>query len=77
MPTKNITTNIKNPGRRDALKKIAVGGTVVGLLGVSGKWTKPVIDSVVLPAHAQATNASLFTVYSTDKKKSATTTTAP
>lgn len=39
-------------GRRDALKKtITVGGVSVALSG----WTKPVVESVVLPAHAQTT----------------------
>jgi len=77
MSSKNKTAKVNNPERRDALKKLAVGGTVFSILGFTGKWTRPVVDSVILPAHAQATNASLFTVYSTDKKKSASTTTAP
>ncbi|HHD63393.1 MAG TPA: twin-arginine translocation signal domain-containing protein [Desulfobulbaceae bacterium] len=45
-----------NPSRRKALKKIAAGGAVAGILALSGKWSKPVVDSIILPAHAQATN---------------------
>ena len=67
-PEKKAASNV-NPGRRRALKKLAAGGAVVGILGLSGKWSKPVVDSIVLPAHAQATYASIFTVYTGDKKK--------
>jgi hypothetical protein len=44
-------------GRRDALKRtITVGGVSIALAG----WTKPVVESVVLPAHAQTTGGLLF-----------------
>ncbi|MFZ0486919.1 MAG: hypothetical protein WAL83_07965 [Arenicellales bacterium] len=40
-----------NPSkRRDTLRKLAVSG---GVIGAAGAWSKPVVDSVVLPAHAQ------------------------
>ena len=43
--------------RRDALKKtVTVGGVTIAL----GGWTKPVVESVVLPAHAQTTGGLLF-----------------
>ncbi len=48
-------------GRRDALKKtVTVGGVSVALTS----WTKPVVESVILPAHAQTTTGSLvaFTI---------------
>jgi hypothetical protein len=47
-----------NPERRKALQKMAVAGAAATVLGFSGKWSKPVVDSVILPAHAQATNAA-------------------
>jgi hypothetical protein len=47
-----------NSSRRKALKKIAAGGAVAGVLALSGKWSKPVVDSIILPAHAQATNGA-------------------
>lgn len=40
-------------GRRGALKKLlAGGGVVVGSSALPSEWTKPVIESIVLPAHA-------------------------
>lgn len=48
-----------NSSRRKALKKMAAGGAVAGLLAVSGRWSKPVVDSIILPAHAQATNVNV------------------
>ncbi len=54
-PETNGKTTV-DQSRRKALKKIAVGTAVAGALAVSSKWSKPVVNSVVLPAHAQATN---------------------
>jgi hypothetical protein len=47
-----------NPSRRRALKTIAAGSAIAGGLALGGKWTRPVVDTVILPAHAQATNAT-------------------
>ena len=38
-------------GRRRLFKTIALGGGAVGL----AKWSKPIVSSIILPAHAQAT----------------------
>ena len=39
--------------RRQAMKKLlAAGGVVAGSQMVSSEWTRPVVESVVLPAHA-------------------------
>lgn len=39
--------------RRGALKKLlAGGGVIVGASALPSEWTKPVIESVTLPAHA-------------------------
>ncbi len=43
--------------RRKALKTIIAGSAAAGVLVVSSKWSKPVVNSIILPAHAQATNA--------------------
>ncbi|HHB76532.1 MAG TPA: twin-arginine translocation signal domain-containing protein [Desulfobulbus sp.] len=43
--------------RRKALKRMAAGTAVAGALAISSKWSKPVVNSIILPAHAQATNA--------------------
>jgi hypothetical protein len=47
--------------RRDALKRLAVGGVVVaGATQVlPKKWMKPVVDSVILPVHAQSTGGTI------------------
>jgi len=42
--------------RRKALKTIAAGTAVAGTMALTGKWSKPVVDTIILPAHAQATN---------------------
>ncbi len=43
--------------RREALKRLAVGGAVLGgaVTALPKKWMKPVVDSVIVPVHAQAT----------------------
>lgn len=55
-----------NKSRRTLLKSIAAGGGAV----VAGKtlpdtWKKPVIDSVMLPAHAQTSDEDFSGLYST------------
>jgi len=45
-----------NSSRRRALKTIAVGSAAATSLALGSKWAKPVVDTVILPAHAQATN---------------------
>ncbi|MFH1152184.1 MAG: hypothetical protein V1793_00055 [Pseudomonadota bacterium] len=40
--------------RRKVLRKLLIGGGVVAGAGLlPDKWTKPVVDFVVVPAHAQ------------------------
>jgi len=61
--TKVQTTNSKssepvNQSRRKALKTIAAGSAAAGALAMTGKWSKPVVNSIILPAHAQATNGA-------------------
>ena len=56
-PDKNITDSTsKESGRRKLLK---AGGVVASSALVPEKWSKPVIDTVLLPAHAQ-TSAPLI-----------------
>ena len=54
MTDKNDNQSSKQgEGRRGALKKLlAGGGVVVGSSALPSEWTKPVIESIVLPAHA-------------------------
>jgi hypothetical protein len=48
------TPQAANPARRRLLTALAAGG-VVGVHDLPERWIKPVVDSVLLPAHAQAT----------------------
>lgn len=48
------------PARRTALKKILAGGGVAAAGSLPAKWTKPVVDAVVLPAHAVASGPTHF-----------------
>jgi len=42
------------PSRREVLKKIAMGGTIaVGASSLPPQWTKPIVDKILVPAHAQ------------------------
>jgi len=41
------------PSRRQILSTFAIGGGFIGLSQTPKKWLAPVIDSVILPAHAQ------------------------
>ncbi len=46
----------KNEGRRKLLKSFAAGsGAVVAGKTLPESWTKPIVDSVMLPAHAETT----------------------
>ena len=58
----NNKTNTEN--RRRAMKKIATGGGVVIGAASAPAWIKPVIESVVLPAHAQTSAVVLTGTFS-------------
>lgn len=51
---KKPSTNPKSPERRKVLKGgVVVGGAVVGsALTLPKKWTRPIVDAVIVPAHA-------------------------
>jgi len=53
--------NATNSQRRTALKLAASSGLLSGAALTSGSWTKPAINAVLLPAHAQT---SMMTVFS-------------
>lgn len=44
--------------RRELLKALTLGGGAVTVANLPANWTKPVVNSVMLPAHAQTTSPS-------------------
>ena len=46
----------KKMNRRRALKIVA-GGAVVATIALPSKWMRPVVESIIVPAHAQASAA--------------------
>jgi len=59
----NIKTDNKNSSsRRKILKSIAIGGgAVVTAKSLPQQWTKPVLDQVMLPAHAEMSGVAAGT----------------
>ncbi|SDO95475.1 hypothetical protein [Desulforhopalus singaporensis] len=54
MKKDNEEQKVNDPGRRSALKKMAVGaGAVAGISLLPDKWSIPVVESIVVPAHAE------------------------
>lgn len=53
--------NIKESRRRLIKAAAGSGGVIVGAKVAPKEWTKPIVDSVILPAHAQ-TSPTLFTI---------------
>jgi len=46
-------------GRREVLRKILIGGGIAaGAAMLPDKWTKPVVDSIIAPAHAQTSTTT-------------------
>ncbi len=46
------------PEKRKTVRRLLTGGGIVtGAGAVGGRWTKPLVDSVLLPAHAQTSPA--------------------
>ena len=41
------------PDRRQVLKVVIVGGVATTLM-LPGSWTKPIVEAIVVPAHAAA-----------------------
>jgi hypothetical protein len=56
----------QNTSRRAVLKKMTVGaGALAGLTALPNRWTRPITELIVLPAHAQTSQASLHDPCST------------
>ena len=51
-----ITNQAGNLNRREAIKAMAAaGGALAAAAFMPGKWTRPVVEAGVVPAHAQST----------------------
>lgn len=66
---------ITSQSKRKILASIGITSGVIGASTLSHNWVKPVVDSVVLPAHAQTTGA--MATPTTAAPAATTTTTAP
>lgn len=56
-----MTDNKSSESRRKLLKSIAAGsGVIVAGKSLPDTWTKPVVDSVLLPVHAQTSNDIIY-----------------
>ena len=55
MSTKKTVKNSVEPSRRNIVRSIAIGGGAA--LALPSKWTKPVLNQVILPSHAQTSTA--------------------
>ena len=57
---------LQNPDRTGILKVGAIGGLATTAL-IAGKWFKPVVQSILIPAHAQASRVGAPTTTSTGR----------
>jgi len=48
-----------NRSRRRLLQSLAVGGTAITVKSLPEKWAKPVLDTTIVPAHAECTNVAV------------------
>ncbi len=54
--------DIQSPNKRKILASIGVTSGIIGASALSQQWTKPIVNSIVLPAHAQATDMMATTM---------------
>jgi hypothetical protein len=63
--------------RRDVVKKITIFvGGVATLIELPARWTKPVVESIIAPAHAALSATTTTTTTTTTTVAPTTTTTA-
>ncbi len=69
--------NKKNISRRQVMTTVAIGGVATAVM-LPGKWTKPIVDSVITPAHAASSAPpTTVTTGTTATTTSTTVTTTP
>lgn len=70
-PISPETGSDKKENRRKVLRNTLIGGAVISTgAATSGKWRKPALEAVILPAHAETTDDS-----GSDPEDNTTTTT--
>ncbi|MBA4742243.1 MAG: hypothetical protein H2060_05995 [Azoarcus sp.] len=60
-PDSETTDSSRPTGRRRVLQALALGGVSAAVL--PEKWVKPIIDTVIVPAHAQASIVTINGIY--------------
>lgn len=67
----------KNVSRRRAIKIVA-SGALVATIALPSKWSRPIVESIIVPAHAQAsppqTTGTTVTTGTTGTSTTGTTT---
>jgi hypothetical protein len=51
-------SSVQKETRRKVLRNTLIGGAVISTGALPEKWSKPVLDSVILPVHAETTDDS-------------------
>jgi hypothetical protein len=66
----------RNVDRRRVLKGIVATGSIGIAISLPDKWMRPVVEAIVVPAHAAASPVATSTRTSTTTRTSSSTTTA-
>jgi hypothetical protein len=51
-------TEDRELSRRKLLERVALGGAAISVTLLPSKWVKPVVETIVVPAHAQVSGPS-------------------
>ena len=57
---------ITSQSKRKILTSIGVSSGILGASALSQQWTKPIVNSIILPAHAQSTPMTTMAMGTTD-----------
>jgi hypothetical protein len=51
-------TEARELSRRKLLERVALGGAAISVTLLPSRWVKPVVETIVVPAHAQVSGPS-------------------
>lgn len=51
-------TEARELSRRKLLERVALGGAAISVTLLPSQWVKPVVETIVVPAHAQVSGPS-------------------